>query len=462
MALSVYCDDRLGFPAKPTKQPEQWSWLEEETSPIAIANDEGPTQAPTPRSTSTTTHIAPVLASQPQAAVIPTMPLKAWVRHVQAFSESETLFRLQEEILDYHYKNRKALNALNIARVMVHNVFGFTGRRADQAKTSMYLYQITLVYVAHRLGGRTTPSVLAPSRQGRQMKNKVDTTDTKDADGRKELIQGVMEDERFHSALITVCLEMCAFVYRDEDGRFSDGFPVLTNALQQGGHLPEFLACLDWFAQAFGLRSFFLSDWASSSRFVDTFDASDNEIGFLCHHYSPLFMPMALRDYVHLISDAVVDKGLFGPADTSLARKSMMTQRTTVPVLSSERSSSLVSYCLRCALFYLHGKTGELVRQAWTPGEDVLEDPREPFIRATQHMVDVLVRERLDILFGAACSLVAVCCAFCTGKLLGLKEVRLAALCASAKIPASEARTFYNDVFLPVVYCFEEHRLFNV
>ena len=315
---------------------------------------------------------------------------------------------------------------------MVHNVFGFTGRRADQAKTSMYLYQMTLVHVSLSLRGGCAKQTAPKSKSDTPGMTIITTT------------QRVMEDDAFHKALITVCLEVCAFVYRDDDGRFGDGFPVLTNVVEQGGRLPELLACLDWFSQAFGGR------------------------GDLPSRYS-LAMPPCLADYVDLIADVVVDRGLFGESGDFEGSHAVAVGSL---LISPEHPPVLISYCLRSTLLYLHTKIEFIIRRAWRSacGDDIDEhtaeawgadESRAAVSNATQRMVGFLLRERLDVLFGSTCSLIAVCCAFCTGKVLGCDRTRFGRLCSAAGLSSGVAREFYNTIFLPVVYGFERERLFG-
>jgi hypothetical protein len=456
--LEVYRDEDedVRFPGKPKRKPpkfERWSWLEGEddgeearrgsgSEPSDQTHHWATTTPSTTTAARTTARIAPVLASHPHLANTPTAPLKAWARRVHAFSESATMLRLQEEL--GNYKNSKALGALNAARVMVHNVFGFTGRRAEQAKTSMYMYQMTLVHVAGSL------------RHGRRCSTGDDDDDDDDGSGgsggggsgsgeesSSAIIQRVMEDERFHAALITICVELCAFVYRDDDGRFGGGFPVVTNVVEQGGNLPELLVCLDWFAQAFRGS-----------------DGPGDRGGGL----TTVGMPSALADYVDLISDAVVDRGLFGDCATIGSPPPVMT--------SPGRPPALVSYCLRSVLFYIHAKAEHVILRAWARHSDACDGTggsgetdgtdadRAAVIGATRRMVDVLIRERPDVVFGATCSLIAVCCAFCTGKVLG-SQVAFKGVCGAAELSPGAARAFYNEVFLPVVYGFEHDRLYG-
>ena len=378
MVLDVYQDG--AFSASRAKaanavKREVWSWLEADDDRGGVGSV-APPLAPS--------RLTPVLAAHPHLAISPTGPLKTWARHVHAFCESETMLRLQEETLAY--RDGKALGALNAARVMVHNVFGFTGRRAEQAKTSMYLYQMTLVHVGSR--------------------------------ARRPWIQDVMDDEVFHLALITVCCEVCAFVYRDEDGRFSPGFPVLTNSVQQADRYPEALVGFDWLSRCF--RS----------------------------HKAHLSLPRSLQDYVDTISDAVIDRGLFGGAHMLFG-----TATDSVPLLAPGRPASLVSYCLRHVLLYLHSKIDLVIFQTW---RDAHGHDRDHLIQRTRLLMDALIRQRMDVLFGSTCSLVVVCCVFCSGKVwgeeLGFGEVCRAAGVASAR---SAAHKFYNEVFLPIVYGFE-------
>ena len=370
MVLDVYQDVTLS-----ASRVEVFSWLE------ADDDRQGVKLPPSPR-------LKPVLIAHPHLATTPRgvpNPLKTWARHVQAFCESETMLRLQEETLTY--KDSKALGALNAVRVMVHNVFGFTGRRAEQAKMSMYLYQMTLVYVGSA--------------------------------ARRRWIQDVMGDEVFHLALVTVCCEVCAFVYREEDGRFSSGFPVLTNSVQQADRFPEMLVCFDWFCQCF------------------------------CSHEAHLSLPFVLQDYVDTISDVVIDRGLFGNAELLFSVNGM----ATVPLLAPGRPASLVSYCLRHVLFYLHAKIEHVIFQAWHGAHG---HERGHLIRKTCLLMDALIRERMDVLFGSTCSLVVVCCVFCSGKVWG-EKLGFGEVCRAASVTSSRsaAHKFYNEEFLPIVYGFE-------
>lgn len=104
MLLEVYEDEDVRFHGRGPKQAiERWAWLEEECSSVIT----GPWSE---RLASTTTRIAPLLTSHPHIATTPTAPLKDWARRVHAYSESEAMFRLQEDALEY--RNSKALSAL--------------------------------------------------------------------------------------------------------------------------------------------------------------------------------------------------------------------------------------------------------------------------------------------------------------------------------------------------------------
>ena len=384
MVLEVYEDVYLsGGPVNGASAAnrEEFSWLE--------ADDDDRLCARPPCSSGA--RLTPVLAAHPHLAITPTGPLKTWVRHVQAFCESETMLQLQEETLSY--KDSKALAALNGARVMVHNVFGFTGRRAEQARITMYFYQMTLVYVG--------------------------------SSARRRRIQDVMEDMGFHLALVTVCCEVCAFVYREEDGRFSPGFPVLTNSVQQADRLPEALVCLDWFCQCFRSQKASLS------------------------------LPHSLQDYVDAMFDAVIDRGLFGDADMLFG-----TTTNSVPLLAPGRPASLVSYCIRHVLLYLHAKIEHVICQAW---QDTRGHGRDHLIEKARLLMDVLIRERMDVLFGSTCSLVVMCCVYCSGKVWG-EHLGFGDVCQAAGVTWSRwsVHKFYNEEFLPIVYGFELDMLHGV
>ena len=376
MVLEVYQDVSLSASwvnGASAANREVFSWLEADDDGIGVC-------APC----ASGSRLTPVLTAHPHLVITPTGPLKTWVRHVEAFCESETMLRLQEETLTY--KDSTALSALNGARVMVHNVFGFTGRRAEQARMTMYLYQMTLVYVG--------------------------------SSARRRRIQDVMDDKVFHLALVTVCCEVCAFVYREEDGRFSPGFPVLTNSVQQADRLPEALVCFDWFGRCF--RS----------------------------HQPHLSLPPSLQDYVDTIADTVIDRGLFGDGDMLFG-----TATNSVPLLAPGRPASLVSYCLRHVLAYLHAKIEYVIFQAW---EGALGHERDHLVGKAGLLMDALIRERMDVLFGSTCSLVVMCCVFCSGKVwgeqLGFGEVYHAAGVTLSRLAAHK---FYNEEFLPIVYGFE-------
>ena len=214
MKLSVYHDPDVGVPTKQVKNTihsERWSWVEYLRNPLPETTSPDCHDPTDGRRTplSVTSHLSPILASHPNLALTPTVRLKAWTRHVHAFCESEKMLVLQESTLDYNCNKSQALAALNAARVMVHNVYGFTGRRAELAKTTMYLYQTTLLHVVR---------VVQTAHSSHSVRLRP---------------HAIMGDTDFHLALITVCLEVSAFVYREDDGRFSHGFPLLTNTVQQ-------------------------------------------------------------------------------------------------------------------------------------------------------------------------------------------------------------------------------------
>jgi hypothetical protein len=313
-----------------------------------------------------------------------------FARRVQSFSESEAMLLLQEDSLEYNYKSSKALGALNSARCLVHNVFGFTGGRVDQAKTCMYMYQIVLCFVSRSLTVKGAA------------------------------LQDVMEDEQFHRSLITVCLEVVAFLYRDEDGRFSEGFPVLTNIVHRSSHLPEFLACLDWFVLGFG--------------------------NCQCWGGGEIRIPILLMDYLSIVRDAILEEGIVCTQCNLLMHESP--------------PSSLLSYAVRNVVLYLDQKVEQLVCKL---RESDLGLSSGCLIRASKHMLGVILRSRLDLLLeSTCCSLLVVCSVYCTSRVAG-RELRfslLAEICGLKKDIHSH-RSFYNEKFLPLVYSFREIELYG-
>lgn len=171
--------------------------------------------------------------------------------------------------------------------------------------------------------------------------------------------------------------------------------------------------------------------------------------------------------------DAILDRGLFGDADMHLGA-------ATVPLLAPGRPKALVSYCLRHVLLFLHNKVEHMIVNVWRDDDCIVDrgcarkpdgnrgpdhsQGRDEFIRTTQHMIDVLIKQRMDVLFGSTCTLIVVCCVFCSGKVWNT-HVGFGRLCHTADISTTRGRLaahqYYNDVFLPIIYGFERKVLYG-